>query len=206
MISSEMCEYNSRARGEKLAPRSDDVCDPAVEGRERKENMTQAPGELSAALLACLAVAATAAPVRSDDFAFGRRLFLDKAQCSYCHGWAGDGAGEPQSNGAAANLRVTRLGRERLIEVITCGVPGKAMPHFDEDAYTDQRCYGVTQAELGRDMPALPPGSTLNEREIAAVADYLLAKVIGRGELTRGECEEAYGEGARMCNRYPAGP
>ena len=65
------------------------------------------------ALLACLAVAA-AAPARADDYAFGRRLFLDKAQCLYCHGWAGDGAGEPQSNGAAANLRVTPLDAEDI--------------------------------------------------------------------------------------------
>jgi len=86
-------------------------------------------------------------------------------------------------------------------------VPGKAMPHFDEEAYTDKRCYGVTEAELGRDTPALPPGATLNKREIEAVADYLIAKVIGRGpEITRAECEEAYGEGARMCGRYPVKP
>src|ERR1700730_11651436 len=90
-------------------------------------------------LLACLALAAAVPPARADDFAFGRRVFLDKAQCSYCHGWAGDGAGEPQSDGAAANLRVTQLQRAQLIEVITCGVPGKAMPHFDEEAYTGKR-------------------------------------------------------------------
>jgi len=155
--------------------------------------------------LAILVAAATAA--HADDFAFGRRLFLDKAQCLYCHGWAGDGAGEPQSNGAAANLRVTPLKRDQLIEVISCGVPGKAMPHFDEDAYTDKRCYGVAAADLGGNTPALPPGSTLNRREIEAVADYLLAKVIGRGaEITRQECQEAYGEGARMCARYPDKP
>jgi mono/diheme cytochrome c family protein len=157
--------------------------------------------------LLSLAMVAAMAPARADDYTFGRRMFLDKAQCSYCHGWAGDGAGEPQSSGAAANLRITPLKRDQLIEVISCGIPGKAMPHFDEDAYTDKRCYGVTEAELGRDTPALPPGSTLNKREIAAVADYLLAKVVGRGpEITRAECEEAYGEGARMCARYPAKP
>ena len=157
------------------------------------------------ALLACLAIAATAA-ARADDYAFGRRLFLDKAQCLYCHGWAGDGAGEPQSNGAAANLRVSLLKRDQLIEVIGCGVPGKAMPHFDEEAYTDKRCYGVTAGDLGRDTPALPPGATLTRREIEAVADYLLAKVIGRGAITREECEEAYGDGARQCARYAAKP
>jgi mono/diheme cytochrome c family protein len=141
-----------------------------------------------------------------DNSAFGRRLFLNKAQCSYCHGWAGDGAGEPQSNGAAANLRETRLSRSQLIEVVGCGVPAKAMPHFDEDAYTDKRCYGVSEADLGPNTPSLPPGSTLSKREIEAVVDYLLAKVIGRGAVTRGECEEAYGDGARQCEQYPASP
>ncbi len=32
------------------------------------------------------------------------------------------------------------------------------MPHFDEDAYTDKRCYGVTEAELGRDTPGAAAG------------------------------------------------
>jgi mono/diheme cytochrome c family protein len=157
--------------------------------------------------LVCLAFGAMVATSHADDFSFGRRLFLDKAQCLYCHGWAGDGAGEPQSNGAAANLRVSPLKREQLIEVITCGVPGKAMPHFDEEAYADRRCYGVTEAKLGRDTPPLPPGSNLNKREIEAVADYLLAKVVGRGPvIAREECEEAYGAGARECVRYPLKP
>jgi hypothetical protein len=158
-------------------------------------------------LVVCVAISAVVPATHADDFAFGRRLFLDKAQCLYCHGWAGDGAGEPQSNGAAANLRVTPLKRDQLIEVISCGVPGKAMPHFDEQAYTDKRCYGVTEGELGPYTPALPPGSTLNKRGIEAVADYLLAKVIGRGAvIMRGDCEEAYGDGARQCAGYPANP
>jgi mono/diheme cytochrome c family protein len=185
---------------------------PTLSPRAGRGRRIAAPKKLEEAmhllrLATLIALSVTALPARADDFAFGRRMFLDKAQCSYCHGWAGDGAGEPQSSGAAANLRITTLKRDQLIEVITCGIPGKAMPHFDEDAYTDKRCYGVTDAELGRDTPALPPGSTLNKREIAAVADYLLAKVVGRGpDITKTECEEAYGEGARMCNRYPAKP
>jgi len=169
--------------------------------------MTHAPRKFSNALLGCLAVAATAAPIRADDFAFGRRLFLDKAQCSYCHGWAGDGAGEPQSNGAAANLRVTRLGRERLIEVITCGVPGKAMPRFDDAAYAEKRCYGgISEEAVGKYLPSLPAGSVLSPREVAAVVDFLQARIIGRGAINRGECEEVFGDGARSCKEYPEQP
>lgn len=137
------------------------------------------------------------------DFAYGRRLYLEKAQCSYCHGWAADGAGEPQSNGGAANLRESKLTRDQLTEVILCGRPMTPMPRFDEDAYTDDRCYGLTEKDLGAQVPSLPPGGTLRRREAEAVADYLLAKVIGRGKVTRAECEEAFGAGARNCGAYP---
>lgn len=139
----------------------------------------------------------------ADNSAFGRRLYHDKAQCSYCHGWAADGAGEPQSNGGAANLRQSFLNREQLVEVIMCGRPGTPMPYFDEDAYTDKRCYGVTQAQLGAQVPAMPMSTTLQKREAEAIADYLLAKVIGRGAVTREECEEMFGSGTRSCGGYP---
>jgi mono/diheme cytochrome c family protein len=71
------------------------------------------------------------AAAADDDFAYGRRLFLEKAECSFCHGWAGDGSGHPQSPGRAANLRQSGLDRDTLITTILCGVPGTAMPHFD---------------------------------------------------------------------------
>jgi hypothetical protein len=154
--------------------------------------------------LACILLAATVGPIRVDDFA-RRRVFRQGAMFIATAGPATGRRAAVERRGG--NLRVTPLKREQLIEVITCGVPGKAMPHFDEEAYTDKRCYGVTEAELGRDTPALPPGSTLNKREIEAVADYLLAKVLGRGPvITREECEEAYGAGARECVRYPLKP
>jgi mono/diheme cytochrome c family protein len=156
-------------------------------------------------LLAVLALAA--GPARAqDDFAGGRRIFLEKADCAYCHGWAGDGAGQGQSPGAAANLRQSKLDRDSLIMVISCGIPGKAMPHFDDQAYTDKRCYGMTEAEMGDKVPPFPPSTTLPRRDIELVADYLRAKVIGRGAITREECEEKLGPRVRSCAEYPAGP
>ena len=157
-------------------------------------------------LLGVMIVVGSATAGAQEDFSYARRLYLDKAQCSYCHGWAGDGAGEGQSNGGAANLRQTRLNRAQLVMAIMCGRPGTAMPHFDESAYSDKRCYGVTEAELGSRTPALPPGSTLQTREAEAIADYLLAKFVGRGAATRTECEESFGTGARACGDYPAKP
>jgi hypothetical protein len=158
-----------------------------------------------APLLAFLAIVAATLPAcAQDDFSVGRRIFLEKADCQYCHGWAGDGAGQGQSPGGAANLRQSRLDRDSLIMVISCGVPGRAMPHFDDQAYTDKRCYGMTEAEIGEKMPPLPPSTSLPRREIEAVADYLLAKVIGRGEITREECAETLGPRVRSCADYPA--
>jgi len=155
-----------------------------------------------------LVAAVSLSSAHADDFAFGRRIFQDKAQCSYCHGWAGDGAGEPQSSGGAANLRRTKLTREQLIEVISCGMPGQAMPRFDDQAYVEKRCYGGTsEAELGQDLPPLPPGSVLQHREIEALVDFLQAKIINRGPITRQECLEAFGDrAARTCSQYPASP
>jgi Cytochrome C oxidase, cbb3-type, subunit III len=159
-------------------------------------------------IAASLLIAATslASAASAQDFERGRRLFLEKADCAYCHGWAGDGAGQGQSPGGAANLRRSQLARDQLITVIMCGVPGTAMPHFDEGAYTDQRCYGMTEAELGSRTPAFPPSSTLVKREVEVIADYLLGKIIGRGPITREDCIENFGERARSCADYPPRP
>jgi hypothetical protein len=126
----------------------------------------------------------------------------------FCHGWAGDGAGAPQSSGRAANLRETKLNREQLIEVISCGIPGAAMPRFDDQAYADKRCYGgVDEAALGKELPPLPAGSLLQHREIEALVDFLQAKIINGGPISRDECLEALGErAAKSCTQYPEHP
>lgn len=46
----------------------------------------------------------------------------------------------------------------------------------------------------------------LQPREAAAIADCLLAKVIGRGRVMRDECEEVFRQGARACGIYPNKP
>lgn len=159
---------------------------------------------LEALLVALPLALGLPAAAADDEFANGRRIFLEKADCQYCHGWAGDGAGQGQSPGGAANLRQSKLARDQLIMVISCGIPGTAMPHFDEQAYADKHCYGMTEAELGDRAPNSPPSTSLPKREIAVVADYLLAKIIGRGPITREECKENFGERARSCSDYPA--
>jgi cytochrome c553 len=116
----------------------------------------------------------------AQDTSFGQRLFQDKADCQFCHGINGDGRGDPRSPGAAANLRETRLNRDQLIEVIACGRPATEMPHFDKYAYDDTDCYGLKGKNLGNDAPHDPHSTSLTKREIEAVADYILAKFVGK--------------------------
>jgi hypothetical protein len=53
----------------------------------------------------------------------------------------------------------------------------------------------------------LPPGAVLQGREIEALVDFLEAKIVNRGPITRDECLEALGErAARTCGRYPEKP
>src|SRR5262245_54129800 len=130
-----------------------------------------------------------------DDIALGRRVYQQTADCRYCHGWAGDGLGDPRSPGHAANLRVTKLDRDGFIEVIMCGRPATAMPHFDRLAYTDKRCYGLTEADLGNDVPTVPTSTFISRRQIEAVADYLIAEFVGKGPPTYEECVAELGTG-----------
>jgi mono/diheme cytochrome c family protein len=155
-------------------------------------------------LAACLAVpdrALSQTPPSSEELQFGKKIYQEKATCGYCHGWAGDGEGDPQSEGKAAILRTSKLTRDELIEVISCGRPGAAMPHFNSFAYSEDACYGMKDADVGAAKPPGPPRS-LQPREIAAVADYLLAKIVGAGPVTKAQCLEYFGEGKR-CERYP---
>ena len=114
------------------------------------------------------------------DVSFGQRLFREKADCQFCHGINGDGRGDPRSPGRATNLHETRLKREQLIDVITCGRPGTEMPHFDKYAYEDKGCYGLSAAELGKNMPPDPHSTSLTKREIAALVDYIMATYVGK--------------------------
>jgi cytochrome c553 len=118
--------------------------------------------------------------VFAQDTSFGQRLFQDKADCQFCHGIDGDGRGDLRSPGRAANLQETHLNRDQLIEVIACGRPATEMPHFDKYAYEDMDCYGLKGKNLGNDAPRDPHSTSLTKREIEAVADYILAKFVGK--------------------------
>ena len=102
-----------------------------------------------------------------------------------------------------ANLRTTRLNRANVITAIKCGRPGKGMPAFDRLAYSDGRCYDMKQADLTRLKLELPdPPATLQAREIDLLADFLFAKVVGKGPMDRAACIEYWGSDVDVCKEF----
>ncbi len=140
--------------------------------------------------------AAPLSPEEARTIAYGQDVFKTKATCQYCHKW--DASGDQGYGGNALSLRKTQLTPAQMAEVIKCGRPGTGMPYHDRFAYTDKRCYGMTRADLGNDMP--PGGNEfLQPREIDAVVKYLFAKAVGRGASTYEECVEFWGTDTREC-------
>ena len=154
---------------------------------------------LSALLLALSARAQT-----PDDLADGMRLYLQKGNCQACHGWAGDGRKMDSQMPDGANLRESKLPREALVLTIKCGRPGRSMPAFDKFAYSDKRCYDMTQAELKeRGLSLTDPPATLQPREIELLVDFLLARVVGKGAMDRARCAEYWGAKVEACDELP---
>jgi cbb3-type cytochrome c oxidase subunit III len=138
------------------------------------------------------------------DVAEGMRIFRQKADCQTCHGWAADGRKMDTQMPDGANLRTSRLNRAALVNTIKCGRPGTGMPAFDRLAYSDGRCFNMKQADLKAKNLEMPdPASPLIGREIEQVADFLFAKVIGKGPMTRAACIEYWGSDVEVCSEFP---
>jgi mono/diheme cytochrome c family protein len=152
------------------------------------------------AMLSSLPLAAQDA----SDIAEGMRIFRQKGNCQSCHGWAGDGRKMDSQMPDGANLRETRLDRTALIMTIKCGIPGTGMPPFDKFAYSDGRCYGLKQADLAKAGQRMSdPPSTLQNREIEFLADFMFAKIIGKGPMNHAKCIEFWGEETETCGEFP---
>jgi len=139
----------------------------------------------------------------ASDLAEGQRLYQQKADCQACHGWAGDGQNRASEMPAGANLRETKLNRAGIVTVIKCGRLNSQMPAFDKFAYSDGRCYGKKEADLKAYPTRMPdPPSTLQQREIDLIADFLLAKIVGKGPMDHAKCVEFWGSEADPCKTY----
>jgi mono/diheme cytochrome c family protein len=158
-----------------------------------------------ALLIAALAPSgATAQAGDPADIAAGMRLFRQKGGCQLCHGWAADGRKMDNQMPDGANLRETTLDRPNLILTVKCGRPGRGMPAFDKFAYSDGRCYGLKQADLkARNLPTEDPPATLAPNEVELLADFLFAKVIGKGPMDHARCVEYWGSDVEICSEFP---
>ena len=165
----------------------------------------------AAVTLAALAGVLFVAPVHlaaqtpdASDIAEGARLFRQKGNCQSCHGWAGDGRKMDTQMPDGANLRETRLDRAALIMTIKCGLPGTGMPPFDKFAYSDGRCYGLKQADLRQAGQRMSdPPATLQNREIEFIADFMFAKIVGKGPMDHAKCIEYWGQETEACGEFP---
>jgi hypothetical protein len=137
-------------------------------------------------------------PATGSDLDEGKRVF--RVACAGCHKWHGGGGGG--YGGDALSLRKTQLTRDQIVELVSCGRPGTGMPYFLRDAYEEKHCYGLSKQDLSGTPLAAAPSGFLRPKEIDAVADYVVARVKGRGEPTYSECTEFFGEGSRVCGVY----
>ena len=142
----------------------------------------------------------TATAPSSAELAMGQSVWNSKGNCTSCHGWAGDGVGQPP-NPPAPSLRATQLPYDQIRTVVQCGRPGTNMPYQDPMAYTDRRCYGATAADLKSAVP--DRGQSLSPEEIDAVAAYVAYVLKGRGDPTKAECEAYFAAGSALCSAYP---
>jgi hypothetical protein len=103
-----------------------------------------------------------------------------------------------------ANRRETKLTRSGLVMTIKCGRLNSQMPAFDKFAYSDGRCYGKTQADLKAYPTRMPdPAATLQPREVELIADFLMAKVVGKGPMDHAKCVEFWGSDVEACGDFP---
>jgi hypothetical protein len=178
----------------------------------RRSIFRKLPGALSAAGLAMAIAAAFIAPgahgqdqppLSASDLADGMRLYEQKGDCQACHGWSGDGHKTDSQMPNGANLRETKLNRSGLVMVIKCGRLNSQMPAFDKFAYSDGRCYGKKQADLKAYPTRMPdPPATLQQREIDLIADFLLAKITGKGPMDHAKCVEFWGSETDACKEF----
>lgn len=141
-----------------------------------------APLGLFAGGLAIIVAMALGASPAMAQMTGGERIYFEKGGCNQCHGSSGNGVGD-DARERGANLRESTLDKETMVMIISCGIPGTNMPYFEKFSYTDDRCYGMTEADIGTDKPQPPIAGFLAKRDIVAVADYILETFVGQGPV-----------------------
>lgn len=157
-------------------------------------------GATSAGLAAAAVLAFGAVAWAQDDAQVEAGLDAWKlAGCSTCHGKFGEGGGggaEPEG----PSLRDSRLDGELLVESISCGRPGTGMPSHLVGAYTEIDCYGMPVGQIPEKTAV---SGSLTTEQITALVSYLLARVVGKEDITAEECGLYYrNPNYPPCGRY----
>lgn len=127
----------------------------------------------------------------------GATLYKRK-NCMACHKW--HGLGGTGYGATPINLRETPLDYEDLVEVISCGRPGTAMPYHLKTAYKSYNCFDLTREELGNDAPARGK-EFVSSRNIRDLVDFIVGYFKTHPEVTKEDCWLMFGEGAKSCRR-----
>ncbi len=62
----------------------------------------------------------------------------------------------------------------------------------------------MKQADLkSRELSLPDPPATLQPREVELLADFLFAKIIGKGAMNRARCVEYWGAEVEACGEFP---
>lgn len=141
---------------------------------------------LPAFVIAALTV--WAAPAAAQDAADAGMKAWQGAPCLTCHGVFAQGGGGGEQP-AGPSLRQTSLDRAAIVETISCGRPGTQMPYFHDGAYTQTACWGLPTGAVPADVVL---GGAIAAAQIEQIADYLMARIVGKGAITREECGVYY--------------
>lgn len=130
------------------------------------------------------------------DLVRGKDVYAKVGVCVSCHGWDGDGKGKnPRSEGAAALLRESQLDAAGFIEIIACGIPGTPMPYHDNQAYKDDRCYGMT-ADMFEPGQEPHKGKSIKHEDIVSLVAYIQTNIQGKPPATYDDCATYFGDSA----------
>lgn len=155
--------------------------------------------------VALLGVLIAGAPNAAENNPEAGQAVYKRANCVGCHKWHGGGGGG--YGGAALSLRKTELDKQQIMETVKCGRPGTGMPYFSRDSYPSDgasRCYNLTSEDL-ETVHIAQAGVFLGPEEIAAVAEYVINSIKGKGDPDLADCIAFFGDQSHACEVYKAG-
>ena len=132
-------------------------------------------GMLGLAVAAALAISVPTLAADAAKVEAGRQVWM-KGGCAACHGTLGGGGANPDFP-VGPSLRATELDRNALVEIISCGRPGKPMPAWLKGAYTETGCFGQ---DPGRAPAGTVVVGAFDADQIEALVEYIMVEFNGK--------------------------